>query len=449
MRGEKRMIIQRKRKAVSVLFFLSSLMLLSAEGAEIRSVMDSELTVRHRLRLKGERYGVFAYLEENPGKVPKEVPYLHAGLETPFLTIGPLSLRGSIRELGNPGGYSPGSPVFTERNGWRLDTDMSRSSRIGAAVQTPGKEFGMGILLRKNERISGGAWCNFSPHPLFILQGLYLGSFNGKENSPDGAWLSETPQARPGTVLHGAIGITLQLQAIDLSLLAALSASKITAPGWFFRGKLGVKTAVFSGNAAASLVLPDFIGLDGDYPDTLFTAGGEGALFPKFFLHPRGSYGLKFSRLPLLPGMFIPSQESWTLGIGASTEFAEGYVEWLYRQHFDIYGVLEGEEGILGEIKLKIASLFRFTGGCSYLYNQEGEPETSVPLELVLDFGPPRFTLKTTLSWKESFTSLNRIRFDFSGKRGGGFFAVEAELNGDGLKGKPFLSFGWELQGVL
>lgn len=80
-----------------------------------------------RLELRTAGWRVLA-VERRLGLEPE---YLAFGLACPVAAFGPLAPRGLLRALVDPLGYSPGSEVFAERAGYRLEGSLEGTSRRG------------------------------------------------------------------------------------------------------------------------------------------------------------------------------------------------------------------------------------------------------------------------------------------------------------------------------
>ena len=89
-----------------------------------------------RLELRIPGWRVLA-VERRLGLEPE---YLAFGLACPVAAFGPLAPRGLLRALADPLGYSPGSEVFAERAGYRLEGSLEGTSRRGLWLEPlPGR----------------------------------------------------------------------------------------------------------------------------------------------------------------------------------------------------------------------------------------------------------------------------------------------------------------------
>jgi hypothetical protein len=87
--------------------------------------------LRQRLELEGPGWRLLA-LDARRGLAPA---YQAAGVETPWLLLGPVEPCGLLRELANPLGFLPGSAALAESSGLRLEGSLDGTSRRGLQLE--------------------------------------------------------------------------------------------------------------------------------------------------------------------------------------------------------------------------------------------------------------------------------------------------------------------------
>jgi hypothetical protein len=419
---------------------------------EIDSRLDTEGDVRHRVLFLNSRIGVFTYLEEQPGTGPE----YRFGFATPGVVFGPAKYFGGIRELGNPGGYSAGSGVYSEAATMRLCRDMSAGDRAGVSLRTRGKEFGIGGTYNaKTGQVDGGVWGNLFPGSIVSGNAVFFTTYNQKKSLAEETWISDTPPALPRTVLHLYGNLRLQTDRLFVSAAAGLSGSKISGPGPFVRGHASLSLPFLHADAAAAFIWPDYLTPDGTRPKKAFTAAGEALLLPRFPFRLRGGYGKRIDAPHIFPEMYIPGDDKWFCAAEVETGVVDGKLRWDCKQYWDSLGTLSGEEEFYAELTLFPEGPVRVTGGCSYSYDETGTDEIAVPVSVTVNTSDVRISIRTEIYRREAFSAENSFRLELKGRRASAFLLAEADIIGGeetagaAEMGKLYLQFGWSITGFL
>jgi hypothetical protein len=159
-------------------------------------------------------------------------------LSTPWLLFGPAAGTGLLREASNPLGFSPGSDVFTERTGVRLDGSLPAGDPGFLCMPVP-EVLGFYCLPCPNGARACGCFASLQFRPGLRAEG-FLGSSESKSEHSGEEWFRSHP-ADPGGVVT-VTGVRLEVELSGLSLGATLggSFSERAPPGSFMllRGSL-------------------------------------------------------------------------------------------------------------------------------------------------------------------------------------------------------------------
>ena len=432
--------------AAAVLFLLLPLMcpamLFGQVLAEIDTRIDTEGVIQNRVQLSGGGTGVYLFLQESGEKEPD----FQCGFYSPHFLCGPVRYGGGLRELSNPGGYSAASAVYTEKTGMLLCKELAVKHLFGASLQTAGKEFGIGGTFHdRSRRLDGGVWGNLYSGSLFSLNAAFLGSYNRKKCLLEEPWTADTSPLPAQTVLHIFGNALLRTEVFSAAAACGLSASKIKKPGLFFRCNAALSLPFLQADAAAALILPDYLTPEGERPGLLFSAGGSGTIFPNFPFHLSGGYTKRIERPDIFPQMYLPGEDEWHCAAELETESICGGIEWECEKRYDSFGTLSGEETFSADISLLLFEMVEAGGGCRYGYTEAGEPEISIPACLVLRLPAVKIAAETTIYPLNTFFTENRLRLDIRGDLASAFLLFKVNING-GFS-DLYLQFGWSVEG--
>ncbi len=223
----------------------------------------------------------------------------------PYLTAGPLDLRGMLRELADPTGHAPGTSLYGERTGVCLDGSLQPGPRRGVILSPFPRHLDLFWLREEAGPTELGA-LTFARLPeeadaaLFLLASLPPGGEQGA------AWFSDAPALDPPYILHGGGSLAAGGRILAATVAGALSLSPVEPPGGYLRATLSHASPSLRVTATAVGATPSFLLPDGGLPDRVAAAGIASELLLPFG-GAGGSYSAFLSRLPLVP---VPYRES-------------------------------------------------------------------------------------------------------------------------------------------
>ena len=284
--------------------------------AQIKSELEDLQFFKNRCQAQWAGYRLLLIQEQE-----KTEPIdMRVGFSTPHITWGPLSHFGLARMVLNPLGYSPGSTVFTEKSGFRLDCSFSGGSRLGCVIEPlPDR---LGLFLWEGEGLPSkvGAFAALSPVSRLQLESIILtmatGGYLAEPHSDQ--WFSERAPF-PGGRLHH-LGGRVNWQTPLLHIYASLAAcgGERVIPGYFVNLDLRLQNRFFPLELLGSYCSADYFTPDGEMIDDWLRFGAES----EYSLSRSAVIILTYQR-KILHGLhdrrYLPGWES--LGFSAAKEF--------------------------------------------------------------------------------------------------------------------------------
>jgi hypothetical protein len=281
--------------------------------------------LRQRVELEADGFRLVA-LDARRGLEPV---YQAAGLEAPWLVMGPVKPGGLLRELANPLGFTPGSAVFGERSGLRLETSLSGTSRRGLqlaplpdflglyAVRSCAEPFTVGGLLRLPLGRVGEAEA---------LAQVALPALAAKTED----WFASEPPYPGGPLLHLAGRIGLQPPAdlresagLVLSWAAALCSGPRVPPGLYSRLIAGLEGRRAAGEALLGVCTQDYRVSEGTGSDQGTQVACRVRLGPRTGTRLEADWNRLVGRpargLAAAAG-YLPGSERWSLRLQLEAE---------------------------------------------------------------------------------------------------------------------------------
>jgi hypothetical protein len=215
--------------------------------------LDDLQVLRQRLELEAGGVRLVA-LDARRGLDPV---YQAFGLETPWLVLGPVEPGGLLRELANPLGFTPGSGVFGERSGLRLESSLSGTSRRGLQLAPLPERLGLYAVRSRTVPFTFGGLLRLPLGRAGEAEALAQLVLPPQPAAAE-AWFAGEPAHLGGPLVHLAGRFALQSSANPrqpagpiLSWGAALCAGPMARPGLYNRITAGLET----GPAAAEALL--------------------------------------------------------------------------------------------------------------------------------------------------------------------------------------------------
>jgi len=198
-----------------------------------------------------------------------------AGIDSPWLTCGPVSLQGSLAQLYNPLGYGPGSEVFSETADITLNIDLESTSRRALFLDLLPGSLGFFFLQGNGSCLQQGGRIAVRIGGCVRAELLYLLSEpSGPPDSGGGEpWFYEHPPYPGGLLSHLGGSLSCRAGGSSLQLAAAACGGQHTVPGLFSH-----LHALWAGTAVEAAVLaaarsPGYFTPDGDSADPGFVLG--------------------------------------------------------------------------------------------------------------------------------------------------------------------------------
>jgi len=240
--------------------------------------------MRNRVELQsGESLFVGTDIRRN-----NEVEYQAIGVSSPYLTAGPLALKGLLREIFNPLAYGPGSSVFQEPPEIRLERSFSGSRKAGIVFDPVPDQLEF-FLFRSSGVTKAGGSLSIPVGSYFGTQ-LLLATSQPERKIVDDSWFSDSLPFPGDRLIHGAGRLTLDHPGLFGSLSLGISGGRRIVPGYFTLLDIVMKTKVFQPELSAGISSPRYFTPDGKWCDRGISLGLVLALAPFDFLELEGGY---------------------------------------------------------------------------------------------------------------------------------------------------------------
>jgi hypothetical protein len=298
----------------------------------------------HRLELRIPGWRLLA-VERGIGLEPE---FLALGLASPWCALGPLAPCGLLRELADPLGYSPGSEVFAEEAGFRLEGSLEGASRRGLWLEPFPDSLGLFALgVPTQHRNAGGAGL-FGGAPLGLVQAGGVTRFrwpaagrqSGRISTPGSAevealallsllaftapaagaqdWLCERPPFPGGKLAHLAGRLRLEAEEdgrLACIILSAASGGQRVLPGAFGLCALEAAGKAWNAQGLFGVCSPDYRTPEGGLYSGAWTTGLSLQIRPWGAWRLDGSWRRKVDRPPAAPARNLPGTEEGELGV--------------------------------------------------------------------------------------------------------------------------------------
>ncbi len=291
---------------------------------EARITLQSELyaseTLRNRISLDYSEARLVLVEKQGNGSPAS----FTLGFSSPVLTFGPLSRFGLLKSLFNPLGYYPGSSVFAEPTGLRLNAAFETGSRRGAVLEPlPGN---LGLFLLKSSRapLKTGGFFTLEEKNLegssFRLEGITVYSHPERAGWGD-AWFKEEAPYPGGNLLHLGGSFSLRHSGWHLHLSSAASSGERAAPGAFTQLELGYAQRQILLALLFGLCGREYFTPDGKHPKNWLLAGGKVSITFHELYTFTGSYRKEVARpeIRMQPEQYLESRDE--LGVLGEAAF--------------------------------------------------------------------------------------------------------------------------------
>jgi hypothetical protein len=211
------------------------------------------------------------------GQAPGRPPALEAGFSSPLFLAGPVRCTGLLREAANPLGFSPGSGVFREPTGLRLDVSPDGPAEHGLRLApVPGRLALFAWESREPAPRMGGALA-LEPGDGARLEGFFLVSRPPESEEPE-EWFPSRRGYPGGGLLHLGGSIGCAGRRADLSACFLLSAGERVASGGLLRLDLVLRRGPLSLELLGGACTREYRRIDGGAEEGRLQAGARVAL---------------------------------------------------------------------------------------------------------------------------------------------------------------------------
>jgi hypothetical protein len=403
--------------------------------------LDTDGTLQTRIRFKGRGSILFGRIESDRGGILSG----SGGFATPVFSLGPVYVKGMMREIRRPGCYLPGSEVYTEPPGVKLDSSLEGTKTLGAALYSPDGKTG-GLCSIESGRLSWGMWGMGEIGPCVRI-GAYAG-WNGLfpgNQTQDEEWIADTPPF-PGEELV-SLAWSAEMGPRDKSAALCLFSSFTPAApsGFAFRCSSKLLFSFLRLFGVCNLINEGFVTPEGIYPKDVFTAGGRAVFFPEYILTPDFDYFMKLGRKEIFPAPYRNS--SYRLGIGCTFSLRpfNAHIGWEQRIQFCRLGELSGKDTFSLETGIFEGGPVSFGTEPELCIETDGARTVRLPLSVSLRSRKVRCRGKVQFSWDPEFRWKTAVRLTFKGKNREVFIKIEAETREcEGFPGNLYIQGGWQ-----
>ncbi len=201
------------------------------------------------------------------------------GIELPFFVFGPLSAAGIIRELENPLGFAPGSPVFSEAPDFLLYKGFSSSTRKGLFYRLGRRGPGFLLLLKKDAGASVGITGRLDPCTGCYADYLLCRTVLPPREAED-RWFDSRYPLPGNELLHGGIRFGYSTEEGGAALTIAYSCSPAAPGGVLLHLLFGPETPFLGLRMLGAYCSQHYRDLEGKQSRSALRLGAEGTLLP-------------------------------------------------------------------------------------------------------------------------------------------------------------------------
>ncbi len=403
--------------------------------------LSTDGTLQTRLRFKGRGSILFGRIESDREGILAG----SGGFATPVFSLGPVSLKGMMREIRRPGCYRPGSAVYNEPPGVKLDSSLEGTKPLGAALYTPDGKTG-GLCSIESGRLSWEMWGVGEIGPRVSIGGYagWNGLFPGNRTQ-DEEWISDTPPF-PGEELvnlAGSAEVGTTEKSVEFCLFSSFTPA---APsGFAFRCSSKLLFSFLHLFGVCNYINEGFVTPEGIYPKDAFTAGGRAALFPEYILSPDFDYLMKIGRKESFPAPYRNSSYRLKIGCTFSLGPFTAHIGWEQRIQFCRLGELSGKDTFSLETGIFKGGPVSFVTEPELCFGTDGARTVRLPLSVSMKSRKVRCRGKVQFFWEPEFRWKTAVRLTLKGENREAFIKIEAETReGEGFPGSLYIQGGWK-----
>jgi hypothetical protein len=292
---------------------------LDGESVTVTTELTDLKELRNRIILKAdERCFIWTDVrgrEQNQGSC--------FGLSTPRLILGPVSPAGLFREIQNPLGFSPGSSVFKEKTGMRLDTAFFVNKKGIYIEPLPDRLALFGFMSR--EILKSGLLISVPEYHfshLKVRNEFLVSTSLPLRVYPGDRWYLSEPCFPGGRLFHGSARVILGLPFMSIVLSSCLSGGERVIAGTIFNTAVRLESAALESNLYLGLASKSYYTPDGEMPDSSLAAGMRLHIIPWDCIGLGAGYFYRAAPATGRPGLYREGREvfaveargKWELG---------------------------------------------------------------------------------------------------------------------------------------
>ncbi len=245
------------------------------------------------------------------------------GLSTPCLILGPVSPAGLFREIQNPLGFSPGSSVFQEKTGMRLDTAFFANKK-GIYIEPLSDRLALfGFTSRKI--LKSGLLISVPEYPFSypkVRSEFLVSTSLPLRIYPGDRWYLSEPCFPGGRLLHGSARVLFGTPFASIMFSSCVSGGERVSAGTIFNTAVRLESEALESDLYLGLASKSYYTPDGEMPDSSLAAGINLHILPWDCIGFGAGYLYKAASETGRPGLYregkelfaVEAEGKWELG---------------------------------------------------------------------------------------------------------------------------------------
>ena len=361
------------------------------------------------------------------------------GFSFPWVTAGPLIVKGLLREIYNPLGYSVTSSVFREKTDINLSSSFSNSGRNGLILEIVPDV--LGFYQYESAEISKfGGFISYRND--LSAEILFNFSEPDADEVPD-SWFLETPVFPGGMLSHTAFRLSFKKPLFFIFLSAGFSGGKLVRPGYFTNTVLMLRNDFVEIGGLVGITSEYYFNPDGknsNYHTSYYADIWIKAFDPLFF---GGEYWSKKEHPGFIIDLYTESREGYLIKSRINMDFNKRYSivlnsEFSNKYNYNDNGDTEIEESVDSNL---IFTLYKWKCGCYHEISFIDDEITENNLEINVQYAFN--STKISAAYNHSIFEHTFTGWSISCITGFGNFKTNITAGMDYYD--FYLTLGWEL----
>ncbi len=243
------------------------------------------------------------------------------GLSTPYLILGPISPAGLFREIQNPLGFNPGSSVFQEKTGMRLNTAFFANKK-GIYILSDRLAL-FGYISR--EIFKSGLLISVPEYPFSypkVRSEFLVSTSLPLRVYPGDRWYLSKPCFPGGRLFHGSARVIFGVPLVSIVLSSCVSGGERVNAGTIFNTAVRLESAAMESDLYLGLASKSYYTPDGEMPNSSLAAGIHLYIIPWDCIGLGAGYLYRAAPATGRPGLYREGRElfaveargKWELG---------------------------------------------------------------------------------------------------------------------------------------